>query len=102
MSESLTNIRYITLRHSITLNTRQMIVFAQPSLLNRMFEPTLLDRILRQFTHIHSTKLIDLRSDGVLLNERFFRKRELKRVIGRKGNIQTSLEVAQERVSFIC
>ena len=62
MSEALTNIRHITLRHCITLDARQMEVLTQPSLLDSMFKATLFDRVLRQLAHVHSTELVDLRS----------------------------------------
>lgn len=102
MTEGLANIWNIALCNIIARNARSRAVRPKPSGLKRVFESTLIDGMLRQFTHVDGTELVDLRCDGVLFDQRLFCESELQRIIGGQRDIEPSLEEASTWVLVIC
>lgn len=101
MPECLSNVRHIALGHIVASHTRRTAVRAQPSLLQRQFESTLVDGVLGELTHINRTELVDLGSHRVFFNQRFFRESKLQRIIGGQGHVEPTLEEAGARVLVV-
>lgn len=94
MPECLTDVRHIALGDVVTSHTRKTAVGAQPSLLQREFESTLIDRVLGELTHIDRAELVDLSRHRVFLNEGLLCERKLQWVIGGQGHVEPTLEKA--------
>lgn len=101
MPECLSNVGHIALGHIVASHAGRTAVRAQPSLLQRQFESTLIDGVLRKLTHVDRTELVDLGSHRVFFNQRLFRESKLQRVIGGQGHVKPTLEEAGARVLVV-
>ena len=101
MSESLADVGHVDLGHVVAGDAGQVVVFAQPALLDAVFVATLDDGVFGQLGHIHSAEFVDLGGNSVLFDERLLGESKLQRIICGQTDVQTTSEVLQEWVALV-
>ena len=82
MAEGFADVRDVYLGHVVTGDAGEVVVLAEPALLDAVFVAALHDGVLCELGHVDRAQLVDLRCDCVLFDQRLLGEGELKRVVG--------------------